>query len=158
MNNKLSLVLLLIPLALLASCGDDDDNESVDMDDVKMLKVDFEPPKTVDVDKTFELKANVTYGDSKVTDAEEMRFEYWKKGDKDNSTFVKGDNNEDGTYTTDVSFDDDGVYEVYAHTSARDLHTMPKRYIAVGDATEEDVDKAKEDKKHENEDGSDNDE
>src|SRR5699024_8670669 len=48
--------------------------------------------------------------------------------------------NEDGTYTADVTFDDDAVIVMYAHTTARDLHTMPKRTVIIGDAVSEEND------------------
>lgn len=135
---------VIASVMLLAACGGDDDEENDD-DDLKMLDVDFDPPEEVDVDETVEFEATVTYGGDKVTDADEMEFEYWESGDRDNSTFEDGENNGDGTYTLDVSFDDEGVYEVYAHTTAEAMHHMPKRFIAVGDVSEEEVEEAVED-------------
>lgn len=85
------------------------------------------------MDETVQLKATVTYGDEKVKGAEEMEFEYWEKGNEDNSTMVQSTNNEDGTYNAEVTFDHDGVYEIYAHTTARGMHTMPKKSITIGD-------------------------
>jgi len=119
---------------VFAACSND--SEEVDeSEELKMLEVDFELPETADVGVAVELKATVTYGDDEVTDAEQMEFEYWKDGDKDNSIFVDGENNEDGTYTAEVSFEEEGVYEIYAHTTAESLHTMPKKEIEVGDVS-----------------------
>ena len=136
MINKRWMIGLISVLALLSACGDDEDaNQS---EKLKMLDVDFELPEEADVDETVELKATVTYGDEKVDDADEMEFEYWMENDQDNSTFIDGENNGDGTYTAEVTFDEDGVYELYAHTTARTLHTMPKKSITVGDGSDGD--------------------
>lgn len=136
MINKRWMIGLISVLALLSACGDDEDaNQS---EELKMLDVDFELPEEADVDETVELKATVTYGDEKVDDADEMEFEYWMENDQDNSTFIDGENNGDGTYTAEVTFDEDGVYELYAHTTARTLHTMPKKSITVGDGSDGD--------------------
>src|SRR5699024_4109960 len=107
----------------------DGENNTSQSEELKMLEVDFVVPEEADVDETVELKAIVTYGDEKVDDADEMEFEYWMEGDRDNSTFVDGENNGDGTYTVDVTFDEGGTYDMYAHTTARALHTMPKKRL-----------------------------
>ncbi|GAA0439935.1 hypothetical protein GCM10008983_16090 [Lentibacillus halophilus] len=102
-------------------------------EELKELKVNFDVPESTKANKTVQLKATVTYGDKKVTDADEMEFEYWKKGNKDDSTMVESTNNGDGTYTADVTLDQDGVYEMFAHTTAHGTHSMPKQSITVGD-------------------------
>lgn len=139
MNKKILSAFFVILIMILAACGEDE----ADLDDELIpLEVEFNPVETADVDEVVELEAIVTYGDEFVDDAEYVDFEYWLGDDKDNSITVEGENKGDGVYTAEVSFEEDGVYTVYAHTQAKDLHTMPKRLIAVGDAevTEEDHD------------------
>ncbi|HLQ74221.1 MAG TPA: FixH family protein [Bacillota bacterium] len=140
MIRKLMTVFLIVSLTALVACAEDEVEE--DLDELVPLEVDFNPVETADVDEVVELKAIVTYGDELVDDAEYVDFEYWLDDDKDNSITVESTNEGDGVYTAEVSFEDDGVYSVYAHTQAKDLHTMPKRLIAVGDAevTEDDAD------------------
>ncbi|MGY0694869.1 FixH family protein [Virgibacillus sp. FSP13] len=121
------IVVLLV--TTLAACGEDE-KESQDMEP-KALHVEFPVPETTTVGESVELKAIVTYGDEKVKDADEVKFEYWEKGNEDNSTMIEANNNDDGTYTAEVTFDHEGVFEMYAHTTARDLHTMPKKSITV---------------------------
>lgn len=134
MKRIVFLLILILLMAMLVACGNEDKNEkNQETEEVKSLNVDFEFPEKTEAGETVELKATVTYGDEKVTDATEMEFEYWKKGNKDNSTMVESTNNEDGTYTAEVTFDADGVYEMFAHTSAKAVHTMPKKSITVGD-------------------------
>lgn len=116
---------------LLAACGGQDKDKDADSEEIPMLKVAFQLPDAAKVKEDVPLKAIVTYGDEKVKDADDVTFEYWKKGHKDNSTKVSSKNNKDGTYTAKVAFDEAGTYELYAHTTARDLHTMPKKSIQI---------------------------
>ncbi|MGM8366052.1 FixH family protein [Virgibacillus sp. W0181] len=124
---------IILVIALLAACGDNSTNKSEENEEeLAALEVDFELPETADSNETVELKATVTYGEEFVEDAKEVNFEYWLGDDEDNSTTVESTNNGDGTYTAEVTFEEDGVYSIYAHTTARDLHTMPKKKITVG--------------------------
>src|SRR5690625_3518835 len=110
-------------ISLLVACGDDE---------LHILEVDFVVPETAEVGETIELKAIVTYGDESVTDADEVVFEVWEKNDRDNGDMLDAINHEDGTYTVELSFDHDGIFEMYAHTTAREMHTMPLKEIVVG--------------------------
>lgn len=124
----LLLITSLFTIFLLAACGENEAN-----DELHILEVEFDVPETLDIGETLQLEAVVTYGDEVVTDADEVVFEVWEKGDQDNSIMIDGENNEDGTYTAETSFDRDGIFEMYAHTTARAMHTMPKREIIVGE-------------------------
>jgi len=149
-RKMLFIALGVIVALVLAACGSDSENESANgnngndgnhsNDELKELKVEFNLPETADVDEEVELEAIVTYGDDLVKDADEVQFEYWVKGDEDNSVKVDADNNEDGTYTKTVTFDEDAIYELYAHTTARQMHTMPKKSIEIGDVDAEATD------------------
>ncbi|WP_042224839.1 FixH family protein [Oceanobacillus manasiensis] len=124
---------LFFVLAMLVACGGKGNtNEAETMEEPAILEVDFSVPETADTNETVELKATVTYGEEDVKDADKVLFELWEKGKKDESWEVESTNNEDGTYTAETSFEKDGVYEMYAHTDARELHTMPKKKITVG--------------------------
>src|SRR5699024_12157386 len=93
------------------------------------------------------LEAYVTYGDEAVPDADEVDFEIWEMCDKDNSEHETPTNNDDGTYTLEYTFEEDGIYEVYAHTTAHDMHTMPKKEIKVGEGGENDCEEEEDDHK-----------
>lgn len=130
------LLIVSISITLAACSGNNSTTDDTDTsEELHELLVDFEVPESADVDETVELKAVVTYGDEKVKDADEVAFEFWEHGHKDDSTTIEAKNNEDGTYTAEIAFEHDGAFEIYAHTTARDLHTMPKKNIAIGDAT-----------------------
>ena len=126
----------MLTIGILAACGNGAENESdQETEELAMLEVEFQLPEKADVDEIVELEAIVTHGDEKVEDADEVEFEYWAEGNEDDTTMVESINNGDGTYTAEVSFESDGIYEIYAHTTARDLHTMPKKSITVGEGT-----------------------
>lgn len=134
MYKKIWPLIILLAFVTLAACNSNDENEALEeSDELVPLEVEFEPPETADIGETVELKAIVTFGDELVDDADDVNFEYWIGEDKDNSITVDSTNNGDGSYTAEVTFEEEGIYSMYAHTTARDLHTMPKRTIAVGD-------------------------
>lgn len=122
MNKRLLLFMFVIMTGLLISCNE-----------LKLLEVEFDVPNTADVNETVTLKATVTYGGKPVKDPRQMDFEVWERGKKDESIWLEGENHQDGTYTAEVTFDRDGIFEMYAHTTAHDLHTMPRREIIVGE-------------------------
>jgi|SRR5690625_2298049 len=146
MKRNIWLFLIVLVLITLAACGNNDatDSEAPAEEELHELIVDFDVPETADVDETIEVKATVTYGDEEVTDAEVV-FEYWEQGSEEDSTKVDAVNNEDGTYTTEIDFNHDSAFEMYAHTDAKELHTMPKKAIAVGDA---EIDENAEEQEH----------
>ena len=45
---------------------------------------------------------------------------------------VDGQLTKDGIYTASYTFEHDGVYYMFAHTTARGMHTMPKQKMIVG--------------------------
>src|SRR5690625_1645423 len=133
MRRKLLIFLFIAIVNLLIACSDQDD-----LDGLTMLDVKFEVPETAEVNETVTLKATVTYGEDPVTDPKQMEFEVWERGKRDESEWIEAENHGDGTYTTEVTFDHDGIFEMYAHTTAHNLHTMPKKEIVVGEGGEYD--------------------
>ena len=51
---------------------------------------------------------------------------------RDASEMMDGQLTEDGVYEAKYTFDHDGVYYMFAHTTARGLHVMPKQELTVG--------------------------
>ncbi len=129
---KCFLFMLALTIVILTACGENKDEEAENLDELKALEVEFEVPETAEVGETILLKAIVTYGDEKVKDADEVKFEYWEGENQDNSTTIESTNNRDGTYTAEITFERGGIFSIYAHTTARDMHTMPKKSITVG--------------------------
>ena len=123
----------ILVVVVLSACGGDESSDPAD--ELLALEVDFIVPEQVDVGETVELLAEVTYGEELETDAV-VRFEIWEQEDeeRENSVMLEAENNGDGTYTAEYTFEEEGIYEMYAHTDANNLHTMPKKQIIVGDS------------------------
>ncbi|MBY7144072.1 FixH family protein [Virgibacillus sp. NKC19-3] len=140
-SKKIWLLTVILAFTLLSACGSDDSTEEAvegdSEEELHELKVEFDVPETADVDETIEMKANVTYGEEDVADADEVVFEFWEAGNEEDSTMLEAENNEDGTYTAETAFEQDGVYEMYAHVTARTQHTMPKKEVTVGEGASE---------------------
>lgn len=132
---KILFLLLASIVGFLAACSDDSEAEG-DMEELVPLEVDFIVPETADPGETVELEAVVTYGEENVEDADEVAFEYWLSGNEDDSITIEGEHTENGSYVAEVTFEEDGIYEMYAHTTARGLHTMPLKSITVGEGGE----------------------
>jgi len=121
---KRLLFLFVLPAVLLFACSNNND-------ELAFVEVDFVvPEEAIDTGETVELLANVTYGDDIETDAV-VKFEVWLSGDEENSETFEATNNDDGSYTANYTFEDAGTYEMYAHTDAQDMHTMPKKEVVV---------------------------
>lgn len=160
---KLLSFIMFVALITLAACGAGDVGDDVD-DELAVLEVDLDVPERADVGETVEFNATVTYGDEVVTDADEVIYEVSQEGDQDNqdeqddekanddddmfgddSEKIDATNNEDGTYSAEMTFEEDGVYTVQVHVTARTLHTMPLQDIIVGEGDTDDDSDADED-------------
>ncbi|MGG0644829.1 FixH family protein [Sporosarcina gallistercoris] len=123
-------------IALLASgCGQNNtDTNANEKEEVVMvpITVDLTVPETGKAGEAVHLAAAVTQGDEKVTDANEVEYEIWEDGKKEDSWKVKSDQKTDGVYEAEAEFEHDGIYHVQVHVTARDMHTMPMKEITVG--------------------------
>ena len=108
MRKKLWIVYISLFALVLAACGNESKNNSDD-GVPEMLKVELTVQESADVDEKIPLKAVVSQGDEKITDADQADFEIWEEGKKENSEMITAKNEKDGSYTAEVSFDHDGL-------------------------------------------------
>ncbi|MFJ8265202.1 FixH family protein [Peribacillus asahii] len=121
------IVLFLTVLIVLVGCGKEEEEQLP-----KMLHVELEiTPELAKVNETVSFQAKVTYGDEIVTDADEVSFEIWREDEKESET-IPVKHSQDGVYKLEKTFKEEGTYYVYAHVTARNLHTMPKREFVIG--------------------------
>ncbi|OUM92291.1 MAG: hypothetical protein C6P37_08490 [Caldibacillus debilis] len=130
MKKFAGIMAVLLAILFLGACGKEE--EGHDGDRGEMIDVALEVPEKSDPGEKVELRAVVTQGKEKVKDADEVKFEIWKEGAKDDSSMLDAKNNGDGSYTAETTFAADGVYTVQVHVTARGMHTMPKKNITVG--------------------------
>lgn len=127
MNRKW--ILLIMVIALLTACSK---KESAEDEVPKMLDIDFTvTPEKVKAGENITFEAAVTYGDEKVEDADEVKFEIWRSQSENHEKIII-EHSEDGIYKLDKSFTEEGTYYVYAHVTARSMHGMPKKEFVVG--------------------------
>ncbi|MBS4209296.1 FixH family protein [Bacillus sp. FJAT-50079] len=140
-------VFISILTLVLAACGSNENN-SGEEDVPEILEVELITPEVADVGETVLLQSIVTQGEEKVTDADEVEFEVWEEGKKEEGEMLEAKNNQDGTYEVDKAFDHDAIYHVQVHVTARGMHVMPKKTITVGDAITEQEDHGHEEHDH----------
>lgn len=128
------LVIVFFSVGILGACGSNEEtNDSSDKTSLEMIEVDVKTqPSEIKSGEVTEIQANVSQGDEKVSDADEVQFEIWKEGAADNEHIKKKAKlQKDGQYVIDFTFDETGKYFIIAHVTARDLHNMPKIEVNV---------------------------
>ncbi|RDW17086.1 FixH family protein [Oceanobacillus chungangensis] len=141
-----NILFIMLVISVLTACGTKDENTG--SEELVPLEVEFSVPETAEVDEEVKLIATVTYGEESVTEADEVTFELWEQGMEDESTMIEATNKGDGTYTTETTFDHDGIYEMFAHVTAKDMHTMPKKLITIGEGASSNQDQEHEHSEH----------
>ena len=129
------LFLTLAMAAVLAvGCGAEDDSvDTLSSGEIPVeVIVEVLTPEKLNVGEATTLEVKVTQGGEVVNDADSVDFEVWESGLRDEGTMIDGEFTEDGVYTAEYTFDHDGVYYMYAHTTARGMHVMPRQQFIVG--------------------------
>lgn len=129
MKKNILVFMFAFVLVILSACNG---NKAEELELPEMLEVQLEVPDAVNAHDKIVMKAIVTQGEEKVADANEVEFEIWEDGKKEESTSIEAVNNDDGTYEAETTFEHDGVYTVQVHVTARGLHNMPKKDVTVG--------------------------
>lgn len=122
---------------LMTGCGQNDQAKTNDTaaeeTAVVPISVDLSVPETGAAAEQISLKAVVTQGEEKVDDANEVVYEIWEDGKKEDSWKVDSEMTEKGIYEAKTKFDREGQYHVQVHVTARDMHTMPTKEITIGE-------------------------
>ena len=116
---------------LLFGCGEEELQTDANTEAPAIVEVVIQTEEQLTVGATT-LAARVTQNSEAVEDADEVKFEVWESGMRDDGEMVHGTLTKDGVYTADYTFDHDGVYYMFAHTTARGMHVMPKQKLIVG--------------------------
>ena len=127
---------LLLTTWLLAACGEPAAVSSSHTEQVEMIDVTFLTPVEIPVGEAT-LAVALTQQDDIVEDADSVVFEVWESGNSTASQHIEATYAEDGIYEATYTFEADGVYYMFAHTTARGLHVMPKQQMIVGEVSEQ---------------------
>ena len=117
---------------LLFGCGEEELQTDANTEAPAIVEVLIQTADHIDVGETISLAARVTQNGDAVEDADEVKFEVWESGLRDHGEMVQGELTEDGIYAVDYTFEHEGVYYMFAHTTARGMHVMPKQKLIVG--------------------------
>lgn len=128
---KWLLALVAVP-ALLVGCSEKEKPVAPSQDEeLQIPEVEILTPKEVAVNEKVELVARVFQGKTNIDDAS-VKFEVWESGKRDEGQMQEGVLDKEGVYKADITFDHDGVFFMYAHTTANSIHVMPKQQITAG--------------------------
>ena len=128
---KWFLSLLVVP-TLLVGCNAKIDTNEAGSPMPQPVEVTILTEEKLPVGEKVKLVAQVKQGEEIVEDAEEVKFEVWESGMREESVMLEGVLTKDGTYEGDFTFNHEGVYYMFAHTTARGMHVMPKVELIVG--------------------------
>ena len=121
-----------LPFLLLGACGSEQSASSGAGDPIQEVMVEFNTEQQAEPAEDIVLSITLTQGDQAVEDADEVVYEVWESGDRNNSEMIPAEHTEDGVYEAETSFEEEGLYYMQAHATARSLHVMPKQEITVG--------------------------
>ncbi|MCA1061969.1 FixH family protein [Rossellomorea sp. AcN35-11] len=131
---KVSLFVLIGFITLfIAACGNaNDDNGAREDEKLEAIEAKLDVPEKGEKGQSVSFSTKVTQGDENVEDAGEVKYEIWKAGHKEESEMIEAKHDKNGVYKGEKTFEEDGMYTVQVHVTARDMHTMPKADIMIG--------------------------
>ncbi|PLR67526.1 MULTISPECIES: FixH family protein [Bacillaceae] len=142
MNGILAPLFLLAGALFMTACTADSGKNTAEGS--LMVNADIQLPSEISKNEEETFAVAVTQGKEAVEDASGVEFEIWKAKSKEDSEMIKAVHKGKGVYEINKTFNEDGVYFVQTHVTARDLHVMPKKEFIVGEVTEEELKKADE--------------
>ncbi|NBI28960.1 FixH family protein [Chengkuizengella marina] len=135
--------ILLIVAIVLVSCSNEtlesEDNKGMESMDntmeesLSLLEVEIKTAsESVEVGSEVSFEAIVSQGNQPVEDANEVKFEIRMNGQEDESEMIYGQHQGEGVYTIQKTFNQQGIYTIISHVTARDMHNMPSLVLKVG--------------------------
>ncbi|MEW9501653.1 FixH family protein [Jeotgalibacillus marinus] len=132
---------MITSLALvLAACSFDINNSEDEETPQSLIPVEaeFNIEEQAQPGDEITLEVEVTQGDEAVDDAHEVLYEVWMENDKEHSEMIESTHDGDGIYSATYMVEEEAVYFVQVHITARGTHVMPRMEVTVGnpDTTE----------------------
>ncbi|GGD01593.1 hypothetical protein GCM10007216_35380 [Thalassobacillus devorans] len=150
MRRPLFLLGFFITAIVLTACGGDQSGNAEEEEMEPMIATEVIMPEDIQPGEEATFQAKVTQGDEAVEDADYVKFEFWAEGTEDEENEkVEAEHKGEGVYEVTYTLQEEGVYFLYAHTQARDMHVMPKEQFKVGNRkTGETQEKAEKEEDH----------
>lgn len=136
---KIIWMAILAGILLLAACGEEEADTSGAGMNLDPIETAFNSAETVEPGEKMTLSVTVMQGEELVEDADEVVYEVWESGHRDESEMLPAEHVGDGVYEAETIFEEAGLYLVQAHTNARRMHMMPKQEITVGNPDPESI-------------------
>ncbi|ANU18919.1 hypothetical protein BBI15_01080 [Planococcus plakortidis] len=131
-------IALMLLMLLLAACGEEGSSAGTG-EMLQEVEVEFNTGETAEPGEEVLLSATVTQGAEAVEDADEVVFEVWRSGNREDSEMLEGAHTQDGIYEHAWAAEEEGLYFIQAHTTARRMHVMPKMELTVGNPDPETI-------------------
>ncbi|WP_223700914.1 FixH family protein [Sutcliffiella deserti] len=128
------LFISLIAILMTTACGNTSNNQESGTGDgiPTIVEVEILLPESIEPNEEVKIEALVTQGEEKVQDANEVMFEVWQQGQEVDHEMIEATNDGSGIYSFTKTFEEEGIYYIVAHTTARDMHVMPRIEVTVG--------------------------
>lgn len=140
MKGKLVSLFFLAGVIIMSACTADSGKNAAEGS--LMVNADILLPSELSKNEEETLAVALTQGEEAVEDAASVDFEIWREGSEENSEMIKAVHKSKGIYEIKKTFNENGLYFVQTHVTARDLHVMPKKEFIVGEVTEDERVKA----------------
>ncbi|WP_017729169.1 FixH family protein [Halalkalibacterium ligniniphilum] len=129
------LVMIVMALVLVA-CGQQEDHTDrahTAPEQLYPIEVNLNYEEPLELNEWITFEVVIMQNNEPVEDAQEVKVELWKEGEKENSEILETTNAGDGIYRVTYLFEEEGRYVIQPHVTARDMHSMPQYELTVGD-------------------------
>lgn len=96
-------------------------------------------PSELNASEEIQFKAEVTHDGYPVLEAQEVNFEIWEHNNPDYHHMLETSHEGNGVYSLDWTFETEGIYYIYYHVTACDMHRMEKSMLVVGEVNTEEL-------------------
>lgn len=133
---KYTFLVLFIFILMMTACQNTKEEEINLLDPIE-VELTMETELVINDEMTT--KAIITQNDRAVTDANEVVFEIWQHGNSETYQKLDGINIGDGVYEVNWVAEEEGVYYIFYHVTARGMHRMKKHQFVFGDVDVEKI-------------------
>ncbi len=132
MFRKLLLLLFVLSLLFLSACSNERETSACTNTLVPIeVELDWNSNDSESTEDVI-FQATVTHEGLPVESANKVEFEIWEHGNQDYHHLVEAKKVEPGVYQLSWSFEKEGVYYIYYHVTACDMHRMEKEMVVIG--------------------------
>ncbi|CAM3415206.1 FixH family protein [Marinicrinis lubricantis] len=123
---------------VLSACGNNNNHSGSSSVPPELVELEVSveiTPESIQPGDTVTIAAEVSLEGEPVEDASEVQFEVWKKGQEEHE-MIPLEAQDKNMYSIAKTFEEEGIYYVVSHVTARNAHRMPKTEFIVGNPPE----------------------